>query len=398
MTLPPPFKSLLPLALAGVLAGCEGDAVHEITRTRTTGSPANPARQLTSAQRFRYAGAAPAPHDSGQGEIEQSAAAPRLVWDTPAGWKEIPPTSMRVVNLQIQGGDGASAECYVTVLRGSGGGVTANVNRWRSQMALPPLSEDEIASLPQRGLLGQPAVYLELDGEFTGMGGSGQPGYTMAGLILHLPVGTIFVKLVGPAGLVDAELARFHSFCASLRLDTSQTEAGDGHDHSDPNHVHQDEPPAQGPQVGPVPDGPTVAWDAPKTWLSLPSQGGMRQVTFKLGASGQTECYVTALTGPAGGLAANLNRWRREVGQPPLSPEHVQALPTIDVLGRPAPLLEAEGTYSGMSGAPQPDAMLLGVVCQLDTHTLFVKMVGPKADVQSERERFLAFCRSLRPS
>ena len=38
---------------------------------------------------------------------------------------------------------------------------------------------------------------------------------------------------------------------------------------------------------------------------------------------------------------------------------------------------------------------MLGVVCPLPTHTVFVKMVGPADAVQAEKEEFIVFCRSL---
>src|SRR5688572_18937213 len=64
-----------------------------------------------------------------------------LRWITPAGWSELPTSAMRVANFRV--GDDERAECYLTLLGGDGGGLAANVNRWRAQMGLGALSADE---------------------------------------------------------------------------------------------------------------------------------------------------------------------------------------------------------------------------------------------------------------
>jgi hypothetical protein len=122
----------------------------------------------------------------------------------------------------------------------------------------------------------------------------------------------------------------------------------------------------------------------------------MRVVTLAPDGRTDTECYVTVLGGSAGGMLANVNRWLQQIGQQPLSAEAVGALPTIAVLGRSAPLVEAYGTFRGMSGPAQDGAGLVGVVCVLADRTVFVKLTGPAGVLRQERDRFLAFCDSLR--
>ena len=134
------------------------------------------------------------------------------------------------------------------------------------------------------------------------------------------------------------------------------------------------------------------AWDAPDAWQRQPDRA-MRLATY---THGTCECYITTLAGPAGGVAANINRWRRQMGQPPLSEEELAALPRLDVLGRAAPFVTIAGAYTGMSGEERPDSLMFGMVCPLDDETLFVKMLGPEAEMRAETGRFTAFCESLR--
>ena len=118
----------------------------------------------------------------------------------------------------------------------------------------------------------------------------------------------------------------------------------------------------------------------------------MRLVTFTIG---EAECYVTVLSGGGGGVPMNLNRWLGQLGLPPLSEETLQNMTPINMLGAPTPLLEAAGTYTGMSGDPRPGYALLGIASVVSGQGVFVKMIGPDAEITAEKENFIAFCESL---
>ena len=142
-------------------------------------------------------------------------------------------------------------------------------------------------------------------------------------------------------------------------------------------------------------DPNAVTWDAPEGWTRAPDRA-MRLVTFNAGPEDRCECYIAVLRGAAGGVGANINRWRAQMGQEPLDAEAVAALPRMQVLGQQAPFVEVHGPYEGMFGDSLPDAVLLGVICALDDGTLFVKMIGPADAMAEQREAFVAFCQSLR--
>lgn len=139
-----------------------------------------------------------------------------LSWDTPQGWSELAPTSMRVANFRV-GGD-ERAECYLTLLAGDGGGLAANVNRWRTQMSQPPLPASEIAKMPTRPMLGGEAVLVDFGGSFAGMGGGAKlEDARLVGLLLIGPQGAAFLKMTGPASTVGGQLEPFLALAASLR-------------------------------------------------------------------------------------------------------------------------------------------------------------------------------------
>jgi hypothetical protein len=142
-------------------------------------------------------------------------------------------------------------------------------------------------------------------------------------------------------------------------------------------------PPMTGGAAG-APQTAEFTWKVPEGWTEGPAKQ-LRVVTFRPDADPRVECYVTILAGAAGGLEANVNRWRQQMRLAPLSGEALATLEVVTVLGREARMVDIDGGAVGIRG----------LVCELGDRTLFVKMTGPSESLLAERERFLAFCRSL---
>lgn len=351
-----------------------------------------------------------------------TSATPNFLYRVPEGWTERPPSNMRLADFQV--GDAASgAECYVTRLTGSGGGLEANLNRWRSQMSLPAYTAEEIAALPRIPVLGIEAPLVDVTGTYSGMGGAdASPDQGLLGTVAELPGASVFVKLTGPAALVEAQREAFTQFCASLQEGAGvsapqlagttgalpeghpplpgspQAALPEGHPPvpTAQSGLPQGHPPVAGasPAASIDPDKPTYSWTAPEDWAAAPERS-MRLVTFHPGNNPEIECYVMPLTGTAGGLYANVNRWVTQMGQPALSEPEIDALPRIDIMGQPSVLVEAEGSYTDMMGAEHSGYGLLGAIREDPEESLFVKMVGPSNLVQHEKDAFIAFCRSI---
>lgn len=154
------------------------------------------------------------------------------------------------------------------------------------------------------------------------------------------------------------------------------------------------DPHANIPGMG-APAGGKLAWDAPDDWVQAAPRP-MREVTFNMGDSGAIECYVTILASTGGGVAANINRWQQQMGQPVLSAEALAALETVSVLGVDSPIVEVTGDFTSMRGDSKPNHTLLGLVCMRATDAVFVKMIGPADSLPGYKDVFKAFCMSLR--
>ena len=202
------------LLIFTVASGCSsGKKTQEITDIREVSAPTLPLKsKVTSAERFGFS-TSPQPFDSAN---KLSGKSP-FIWTTPRGWSERSPTSMRLINLKVT--EDPETECYLTVLSGDAGGILQNVNRWRSQISLPPLSAGDLPEHPTRKLFGKDAYFVECEGTYTGMRGEfSKPDYKILGLILHHEKFSIFVKMIGPKETMNAEKKNFVRFCTSLQV------------------------------------------------------------------------------------------------------------------------------------------------------------------------------------
>ena len=153
----PPMKSLPTVAflaaksllLAALLSSCERVSQRmEITRTR----------EISEYEAKPKVGAYP----------QERFGDEKLIWETPAGWVQAERSQMRPVNLAF--GPNREGECYLSLLPGGGGGVLANVNRWRKQMGQPEITEEELAKMPKKTLMGIQGTYVSIDGAYTSVG------------------------------------------------------------------------------------------------------------------------------------------------------------------------------------------------------------------------------------
>lgn len=172
----------------------------------------------SSTERFRYQ---TRPAAGGDSSAAGNEGGPKLVYDTPEGWSDKGASMMRDINFSF--GESGEGECYVARLPGAGGGLLANVNRWRSQMGAEALTEEQVAALPVKPLFGQPARFVTVDGTYSpGMGSTETfADYRLIGLILASDAGAVFVKMTGPKDLVTKNEAAFDLFTQSIDVKTN---------------------------------------------------------------------------------------------------------------------------------------------------------------------------------
>ena len=178
------MRILLPLLALAALAACQKDRIE----VRTVPKEARPAAEVAPA---RSRG---------------------LRWTAPDGWKEIEGDGMRVASFELPKTEG-KAEAAVVALSGDGGGELANVNRWRGQLALSPISEADLSSARAvvKTRLGKAFVY-----DFTG---SGRNKTRLVVGMIPVSGTTWFFKLMGDEKAVAAAKPAFLKLLAGLKND-----------------------------------------------------------------------------------------------------------------------------------------------------------------------------------
>jgi hypothetical protein len=148
-------------------------------------------------------------------------------WTAPPGWQAGAPRPMRAATYSITpvGGDSGLTECVVNYFGpGQGGGVEANLERWKGQMQGPD-GKPAPATVEKRTVRGVPMVVVDSSGGYTGMGGpmaaaaKPVPGYRLLGAIVEGPGGSLFFKLTGPAKTIAAQEKNFNQLLASIQPD-----------------------------------------------------------------------------------------------------------------------------------------------------------------------------------
>lgn len=144
-----------------------------------------------------------------------------------------------------------------------------------------------------------------------------------------------------------------------------------------------------------------LTWTLPAGWTesTTPDPMGMRVLDLRFGPSAEGECYISLIPGPAGGLEANVNRWRTQMGQTPYTPEEIAKLPKKPFFNRDATFVAFDGDFKGFGAETAKSGYsMLGLIHSADQATIFVKLTGPKALVEQNSAAFDAFCQSIRPN
>lgn len=140
----------------------------------------------------------------------------------------------------------------------------------------------------------------------------------------------------------------------------------------------------------PRPAGGALAWTLPTGWTDSRGGGGMRYATLRSPVAGKVDVSVTVLSGEAGGELANVNRWRNQIGLPPLDAAGLAAArkPVRAKVG-------AVSLYDFTSEGDRRSRVVAGFA-MVAGNTWFVKMSGDEGPVGQARPDFVRIVESLR--
>jgi hypothetical protein len=201
-------------ALAALLAlavvSCDRNQVKVYHVETNEIAAATPPPMAASAAPAAMPGQMPMTMPAGLAAPDKSAL-PQLKYTAPAGWTEKPASSMRVASFGVSA-EGKTADISVIPLGGMAGGAAANVTRWRGQIGLPPVTDDEAAKLAEKVSVGdQPAELYDLDGG----------AQRILAVSFRRDDTSWFFKMTGDAALVEAQKPAFVSFLKTVQFGAS---------------------------------------------------------------------------------------------------------------------------------------------------------------------------------
>jgi hypothetical protein len=210
-----------------------------------------------------------------------------ITWKVPEGWKEARAAGpadggiqrYTTFNLNLTG---HPLELTVFAFPGEAGSVLSNVVRWRRQIGLGPVGEEELAKITRNVKVdGVPATLVDMATPQSKPPdlGDNKAGVRMLVAIAPQDQRTWFFKLKGPAQVVGKNKAGFNQFIESIRF-----------------------------------TGQEISWKLPEGWQEERG-AGPRYATLRLGPKDKPlELTVFAFGPQAGSLLDNINRWRGQIG------------------------------------------------------------------------------------
>jgi hypothetical protein len=246
-----------------------------------------------------------------------------IAWTVPHGWKQEPGNELRYATFRIPLGQ------EVTVFRFGEQPEKAfeNINRWRTQLKLPPMSVSDLDTIKKEDVDGHMSFFIDLESART--------------------------------DAIDVE---------SYKPRPKQADGPDGVD--------------------------SLNYQVPEGWKEMKrTPGRMFRYGFRVeDAANSAEITLTPFPGVAGGIGANVNRWREELGLSVLPIDEAkkegQAIVVDDIKA-------VYVDYSGTNHRTGKAARTLGVICPHKTEAWFIKMIGAPELVAKQQSAFELFVRSI---
>ena len=143
---------------------------------------------------------------------------------------------------------------------------------------------------------------------------------------------------------------------------------------------------------------PLVTDVPPPHWKKQPATS-MRQASYRIeGAEGASvDISLVILRGAAGGILDNVNRWRGQLGQPPIDEAVLkQTSKSLTTPVGEGVAIEIEGLTEGADA--KKDGRMIGVIANKQGDAWFYKMRGNSALTASEKDNFMRWVITVKPA
>lgn len=359
------------------MAGCgrHDDAIHVYTVPKTTNHHKSP---------LLNGGDDGHGHDSPLNLVD---------WQVPESWEQLNINLPMVLAVFQPEAPKDAAQVQVSAFPGDVGGVLANINRWRKQIELEPITDQDLSKHLQT---------LQTQGSFGGMMDEVNPQTQQRTLAVIIQGGagmSWFIKATGPTAQVEPLKDSMVQFAQSMKFKPAPISQESEHIHDRDSQTSVNSTPSASEAVaGQTNAGNEVQIATPSNWASRTpsSQFLLKEYAVQDQAGGHAEpltVTISTLAGDGGGLLPNINRWRGQLGLASIDVLDKQPLSLLDVPQATAFLinLKANSDNQALSGR----RMLVAVVARAGD-TWYFKMTGQAEAIGRHQAEFIKAVQSAR--
>jgi hypothetical protein len=308
---------------------------------------------------------------------ETRPALPRLHWELPKGWVEQPAGEMRSAAFQITGKDGQTGQVTIIPLPGAGQKELESVNMWRESLGLEALTSQQMTEQSEsvdvdgvKGRLFDMAAAAPKTGE--------KLKTRLLGAIADRGNILWFIKMIGDDALVAEQKPVFVSFLKSLSFEDAS-----------PQMVAAAERPISTNTKKLPPGADAPKWKVPANWQEK-APGPMITALYAVtGENGAADVSISKFPGDVGGMLANVNRWRGQLGLPAVSEQELGNAAQMVEIGGKKDAYEVD--IKGVNARSGKPARLVAIAVPRENETWFYKLLGDEAVVEKEKSTFQQF-------
>ncbi len=295
-----------------------------------------------------------------------------VVWTADPSWETLPATQFRKGNYRAATESGETVEISVSSFLGATGGILANVNRWLGQAGREPVTESQLEQM-----VGKRTLPSGIEASFVDLRGDPQDDSAIriiAATFFHAGQSWFF-KMSGPTSAVEEQIEPFSRMLAGLEIKAKAPSDSQG---------------------GAATQEEKIVFDTPQGWVE--SQGSsLRLASLSIEKEGlpPADFAITAFPGDTGGLTANVNRWRRQIGLPAWTEAQVVANQTqfTNGQGHAFQVFDLKSDPDGARAAE--DQRILAAIHSRSDKSWFFKLRGDALLLDTQRNNFQALLESV---
>ena len=133
------------------------------------------------------------------------------------------------------------------------------------------------------------------------------------------------------------------------------------------------------------------AWDVPSDWIiNEPKQFQIANYSIPISSTDNAVIAISKFGGNAGGIIANVNRWRKQIDLPEIS--------LAEISKQAKQGLSSIGEYSvyKIINSSKPEIGFLCMILPITDGTIFVKMTSDTDGIKLLENKFMSFCSSFK--